>query len=298
MIDIPLHSTLKNIKQIQKGMSGDKKYYIETDDNQQLLLRVSDISEYARKKSEYKLMNRLSKLGVPMPKTIDFGICNHNQSVYILLQWIDGKEVEEIVPQLNEREQYSLGYKSGQILRLIHSIQVPEDKNDWFNRYYSVMEERLNAYKTQGIPFEGSDKIISFLERNKYLLKDRPQCYHHGDYHMGNMIRTSKEELYVIDWHTVDFDNYGDPWYEFNRIATQYPIFASGQIDGYFNDNPPEPFWKLFEFYLSASAITSIGWAKYMAPQELEAIIQLNYKILDWFDGMANPIPTWYRTRI
>lgn len=69
---------------------------------------------------------------------------------------------------------------------------------------------------------------------------------------MGNMIYSPKGELNIIDWHTVDFENYGDPWYEFNRIGVEYSDFASGQIDGYFQDNVPEEFWELFAFYLSA----------------------------------------------
>jgi len=87
---------------------------------------------------------------------------------------------------------------------------------------------------------------ISHREKNRSLLKNRPQCRHHGDYHEGNMIFSESGELFVIDWHTVDFDNYGDPWYEFNRIGSVYPAFASGQIDGYFQGKPPEdsgPCW-------------------------------------------------------
>ncbi|MFA9378341.1 MAG: hypothetical protein ACERKZ_16595 [Lachnotalea sp.] len=109
------------------------------------------------------------------------------------------------------------------------------------------------------------------------------------------MIRTYQYELYVIDWHMVDFNIYGDPWYEFNRIGIEYPAFAVGQIDGYFENNPPESFWMLLEYYLSASAITSIVWAKYFAPERLHSILQLNLNILNWYDGMQNPIPTWYR---
>ena len=52
---------------------------------------------------------------------------------------------------------------------------------------------------------------------------------------MGNLIISSDRQLYVIDWHTVDFDNCGDPWYDFNPLGIEFPAFASGQIVGYFN---------------------------------------------------------------
>lgn len=295
MSDIPLYKTFKKIMPIEKGMSGDKKYFIETEEKGNLLLRISDISEYDQKHLEYQRMIKLYAKGVPMPETIDFGTCNGDKSVYTLLQWIDGKEVEEIVPSMDESKQYELGIESGKILRLIHSVDAQEKVEDWYTRYFSVIDERLEYFFNEGVKFEGNEKIISFLNKNRNLLKNRPQCYHHGDYHMGNMIEASNHQLYIIDWHTVDFNNYGDPWYEFNRIGINCPAFASGQIDGYFENNPPQDFWILLAYYFSASAITSIVWAKYFAPDELNSILKLNKDVLNWYDGMENVIPSWYR---
>lgn len=59
---------------------------------------------------------------------------------------------------------------------------------------------------------------------------------------MGNIIQSNDGHLFVIDWQIGDFENYGDPWYEFNRIGIEFPAFASGQIDGYFNNKPPKIF--------------------------------------------------------
>jgi serine/threonine-protein kinase len=56
----------------------------------------------------------------------------------------------------------------------------------------------------------------------------------------------------------------------------------------------PVKFWKLLAYYLAASTITSIVWAKYFAPERVQAILKMNTDILYWFDGMKNPIPTWY----
>lgn len=295
MTDIPLYSTFKKIRPIEKGLSCDIKYYIETDEGKHLLLRIADISEYEKKKLEYELMKKLDLLHIPMPKVIDFGVCNGNTSVYVLLEWIDGQEVEEALPMMNEEEQYLLGKKAGKILKVVHSLDTEEEATDWYTRYFSVIDERMEAFHREGVLFLGSEHIISFLNTNKYLLKERPQCYHHGDYHIGNMIKTANDNLFIIDWQTVDFDNYGDPWYEFNRIRMDYPAFASGQIDGYFDCNPPESFWKLLAYYLSAGAITSIVWAKYFSPDSLDSILQLNRDILSWFDGMKHTIPNWYR---
>lgn len=119
-------------------------------------------------------------------------------------------------------------------------------------------------------------------------------CRHHGDFHMVNLI-INGDRLHVIDWHAVYFDNTGDPWYEFNRIGTEHPAFARGQADGYFRHEVPEKFWRLFALYFAASAITSIVWAKYWAPKELDYIMDLNRRVVDMFDNMENSVPKWYR---
>lgn len=294
MNDIPYYNTFEKIELINKGMSGDRKYYIQTKDGAKRLLRVSDISVYEQKKSEFEAMKQLVQLDIPMSQPIDFGICDNGKSVYSLLSWIEGDEVEEKLPNMTEAMQYKLGIESGKILHKIHTCPAPNDVAEWSKRYLTVINERLQAFMKEGVPFEGDKIILNYLEENKYLLLNRPQCHQHGDFHMGNLIVSPDEQLYVIDWHMVDFENYGDPWYEFNRLGIEFPAFASGQIDGYFNSRPPEGFWKLLSYYLVASAITSIVWSKYFAPERLDSIIKLNKDILAWTDNLKNPIPSWY----
>lgn len=284
------------IELIEKGMASDKKYYVEDSNQNSMLLRIADIAEYDQKKLEYSLIKNIATIGVPMSEPIGFGICDDGKSVYTLLSWIKGKEVESVLPTLSNLEQYDLGLQSGKILNQIHSIPVTQNTNNWAERYFSVINERLDAYRTEGVAFKGDSLILEYLKYNEKLLQNRPQCYHHGDYHSGNMILSKEGDLSIIDWHTVDFDNYGDPWYEFNRIDGKFPSFNSGQIDGYFDGNPPKEFWALLAYYLSASAITSIVWAKYFAPKELASILKLNTEILEWYDNMQNLIPKWYKT--
>jgi Predicted aminoglycoside phosphotransferase len=85
MIKIPLYDTFSKIEPITKGMSGDKKYYIETVDGKHQLLRVADSSEYSQKRTEFEVMKHLVTLGVPMPLPIDFGTCDDGKCVYTLL---------------------------------------------------------------------------------------------------------------------------------------------------------------------------------------------------------------------
>lgn len=79
MNDIPYYNTFEKIELINKGMSGDRKYYIQTKDGAKRLLRVSDISVYEQKKSEFEAMKQLVQLDIPMSQPIDFGICDNGK---------------------------------------------------------------------------------------------------------------------------------------------------------------------------------------------------------------------------
>ncbi len=289
-------ATFSTVKEIEKGMSGDRKYYIETRDGKKLLLRVTDISNYETKKKDYDFLLSVNKADLPVPKAIDFGMCEEGNSVYMLLEWMEGEEAEKVVPNMTKEKQYSIGVKSGQILRGIHeNSKTVEVENDWYDRYFEVISPRIEAYKNEGVPFEGADEILSFIEENKHLLHSRRQCNIHGDYHLGNLIINEDEEIFVIDWQTVDFEGVGDPWVDFINIGIEHPAFAAGQIDGYFNYQVPEEFWRTLALYLAVSAITSIVWAKYFAPERLESILELNKKVVKWYGGMNCVIPSWYR---
>lgn len=293
--DIPTASTFSVVKEIKDGMSGDRKYYIETVDGQKLLLRISEAANIDIKKKDYDFLTSLNKANLPVPQAIDFGLCEEEQSVYMLLEWMEGEEAEKVLPDMPKDKQYRLGVKAGQILRGIHeNAAIKSAEQNWYDRYFEVISPRIDAYKNEGIPFVGAEDILTFIEENKHLLHDRNQCNIHGDYHLGNLI-IAGEDLFVIDWQTVDFEGVADPWVDFKSIGVDHIAFAVGQIDGYFESQVPEEFWRMLALYLSTSAITSIVWAKYVAPDCLDSIMELNQNVVKWYDNMKQVIPTWYR---
>jgi serine/threonine-protein kinase len=116
---------------ITKGLSDDKKFYAETAEGQGMFLRVSDISEYDRKKAEYDMMNCAYSHGVLTPQPLGFCLCNDNKSVYSLVVWLNGKNIEELLPLISEAKQYKLGVKTGKLLQKIHTISAPENTESW-----------------------------------------------------------------------------------------------------------------------------------------------------------------------
>lgn len=292
--DIKDYCSFTKIEPVNKGWSGDKKYYVETSDRKKLLLRVADISEYNRKKTEFEIMRQIIASGVPMSKPVDFGSCDNGKSVYSMLTWCDGEDAEDVLPFLTETEQYALGIKSGEILKKIHSIPAPKGQEEWGNRFNRKTNMKIKKYKDCGIRFEGDNKIIDYIEDNLHLLTGRPQCCQHGDYHVGNMIIASNHTLSIIDFNRFDF---GDPWEEFNRIVWSVavsPYFAIGQLNGYFGGKPPLEFFKLLAFYIASNTLSSIYWAIPFGQSEIDTMMKQAQDVLMWFDNMNNPVPTWY----
>jgi aminoglycoside phosphotransferase (APT) family kinase protein len=294
MKEIKSYYTFTKVEPITKGWSGDKKYYVETADGRKLLLRVSDISEYHRKKVEFERMKQVGALSVPMSQPVDFGTCDNGQGVYSLLTWCEGLDAEVVLPTFTETEQYVLGIKSGEILRQIHSIPAPKEQEEWSSRFNRKISNKIEKYKACGIKFHGDHNIIEYIENNRYLLSGRPQCYQHGDYHVGNMVISSDKSISIIDFNRSD---YGDPWEEFNRIvwsASVSPHFATGQLNGYFGGRPPIEFFKLLALYISSNTLSSIYWAIPYGEGEVTTMKKQATDVLSWYDNMNNPIPTWY----
>ena len=278
---------------INKGWSRDKKYCVTDENGTRYLLRVSDISEYDAKKAEFEMMRQVSALGVPMCQPIEFGVCD--EGVFSLQSWIDGDDAEEIIPALSDTEQYVYGLEAGRILKKIHSIPAPAMKEDWEARFNRKMDYKIQKYNECPIKYENGQAFIDYINENRRLLKNRPQSYQHGDYHIGNMIIGSDKKLYIIDFNRNDF---GDPWEEFNRIvwgAQKSSLFASGMVNGYFENNVTLEFWKLLALYISSNTLSSVPWAIPFGEEQIGVMVNQAKEVLEWYDNMKNPVPAWYK---
>ncbi|MEA5040461.1 MAG: phosphotransferase [Clostridiaceae bacterium] len=277
---------------INKGWSCDKKYCVTADDGTKYLLRITPHEKSAARNNMFSMMQQVSRLGVPMCQPIEFGFCN--EGVYSVQSWIDGSDAEVVIPTLPDNEQYSYGMKAGKILKVIHSIAAPSTQEDWEIRFNRKIDNKIKMYSECPIKYENGECFLAYIDTNRHLLKNRPQVFQHGDYHIGNMMIDTKNELQIIDFDRYDF---GDPWEEFNRIvwcAQKTPLFASGMVNGYFDNRVPIKFWQLLALYISSNMLSSIPWAIPFGQGEIDTMQNQAKDILQWYDNMKNPIPSWY----
>ena len=278
---------------IDKGWSGDQKYKAVTSDGEVYLYRVSPVEQYERKKQEYEYQQRVAELGIPMCLPVEFG--QNEEGVYSVQSFIDGKDAEDAIKGMADDTVYSYGLDAGRILGRIHSLKAPDNAPDWEERFNRKIDRKLKMYAECPLKYERGDRFIEFIASNRYLLKNRPQVYQHGDYHIGNMMIGNDGKLYVIDFNRYDV---GDPWEEFNRIvwcAQASPLFASGMVDGYFEREVPMDFWRLLALYIASNTLSSLPWAIPFGEGEIDTMKNQAREVLDWYDGMRCVVPKWYR---
>lgn len=283
----------KEVVKIEKGWSHEQKYKVTAEDGTHYLLRITPIEQYEWKKAEFENMQMISAMGIPMCQPIEFGTCD--EGVYSLQSWIEGKDVEEMLPSISEEKVYAYGYEAGEILKKLHLIEAPEGVCEWESFFNQKMNRKIENYQNCPLKYENGDAFITYIEANRHLLKNRPVTYQHGDFHTGNMMIDTDGKLIIIDFNRNEF---GDPWEEFNRIvwcAQSAPSFAKGMVNGYFDSDVPMEFWDLLALYISSNALSSLPWAIPFGKDEIDVMIKLAEDILSWYDGMNRTVPTWYK---
>lgn len=292
--DIPGCKNWEKITPITKGWSHDEKFHIQQLDGPPCLLRLSAKEDLEQEADLYAALKQLSGQGLALPDLLASGTSRQRQQTYRLFSWVEGIELGTALPSLSKEKQYELGKQAGQLLQKIHQIQAPAGRTPWSTYFQQKIDKKLNLFKTCGIDFEGSDKLLHFIARHRTKVVGRPQCFHHGDYHIGNMLLTPAQQLAVIDFNRLDF---GDPWDEFNRItwtADKSPHFATGQIDGYFDQAPPAQFFTLMALYIAVNQIGAIPWAVDYGEEEVQTLLQQTKVVMNWFEDFSNTIPNWY----
>lgn len=287
-----IYDKIVSKKPIYKGWSSDEKFHILLDDGSEYLLRESPLDAYEYKKSEFEHMTTVFALGVPICQPIEFGV--YDSKVYAVHSWIEGRDLREILSDFTQERQYRLGFEAGSALRIIHSIPAPAELPVWEMRFGEKIQRKIRMYQECPLQYPDNGCIQNFVIENKHLLRGRPQSYQHGDYHDGNMMIDELGNLVIIDFNRQDF---GDPWEEFNRIvwsAETSQRFASGMIDGYFENNIPGEFWKLLCLYICTNALGALPWAAAYGDQEVAVTQAQTAKILNWYENMTREIPDWY----
>ena len=284
----------RSIEALTLGWSSDKKYIVTDRDGRKLLLRTANEAQFAVKQAEYRLVGSISQLDINASRPVDFG--RFEGGVYTLYTWVEGESMEQALPTLRPDVQYALGMEAGRMLRRIHALPAPEHAEEWSVRMNRKMSRKIRMALDCEMEIPGRDRMIDYIEAHRQLLNNRQQSMQHGDYHCGNLLLTPEGHVGVIDFNRFDA---GDPWEEFNRIvwcAQRSGAFASGRINGYFENDVPADFFPLVSMYIFSNQLSSLPWAIPFGQQEIDVMLCQANEVLSWYDGLTRDVPNWYLT--
>lgn len=292
--DIPQFAEWRAVQPLHKGWSNDQKFYVEHSDGRRLLLRLTNCEQREAKQREFAALQLFWQLGIRMSEPLEFGHCGNGHYVYSLLSWLDGEPADEVIERYTEQEQYQLGLQAGRILQRIHSIPAPPEQPQWEQRMLRKFQVHLERYRSSGVQVADDQLALRFVAENLGLLKDRPQVLEHGDYHLGNIILGADGQLGVIDFNRW---GYGDPYEDFYKMlffSRDLSIpFAQGQLDGYFQADPPDLFFRLLALYTADVALFSVVWALDFGQAEVDGMIRRAEMLFRDYQGFSVHRPAW-----
>ncbi|QSX06584.1 zinc dependent phospholipase C family protein [Sedimentibacter sp. zth1] len=293
--DIPNSSQWRNIDLTFKNWAGDRKYNIETFNGKKYLLEMSNKSFYKDKQDEFNYAKALASLFVNKPQM--FGRCNNNTLTYSIYDRFSTTYLSEILHKLNEKEQYKLGVESGKILFKIHDLNKLNKKDkDWEYTYNIKINHIINMFIECELPIDNSDKIINYINNHRNFLENRPQCLLHGNFQVENI--AINVECKTLGVTSLNEYTYGDPWLDFANIVksvSESPVFACGQINGYFQNKVPDEFFKLLALYIACQQLSDITWSLAYGDERHEQVVNFSYKVFYWYNYFTTSKPNWYK---
>ena len=285
----------KSVTPVEKGWSEDRKYRIETETGRLLLLRLSEASRQEEKRKEFGIITKYARTGITMSAPVEFGLCSGGEQVYMLLEWIEGRDLEEALPELSEGEQYALGREAGKILRKIHSIPLSQEDVPRETKRPKKLRQ-LALYEGSSLRIPGDEIAVRYVKENMDRIWREQPVYLHGDFHPGNLIYTPEGSIGVIDFNRWEI---GDPYEDFYKLESfgrevSVP-YCVGQIDAYFDGRVPEDFWRALAVYVAHAALYSIKWAERFGQEEIDGMVRRCRAAFADYDGFRLTVPRWYR---
>ncbi|MFD2831351.1 aminoglycoside phosphotransferase family protein [Corticicoccus populi] len=292
--ELPLQN-ITDISPFNKGWSTDEKFIITDASSHKYLLRTGESHKLKSFKTHFNLLKYCREKNIPTHSVIDIGQYDGGRYVYLLMDWIEAEDLETRIEHLSDNEQYRLGYTAGQLLQKIHQYpHMDALRVTWDVRFNKKLDNKIKMYQNSSDKYAHGEILFENIQQYRHLLKDSSTVQHHGDFHIGNMLIDENHQLYIIDFDRHDT---GEPFEEFNRIvwcSDRSPLFASGRINGYFNDNVPERFWKLLILYISSNTLSSLPWARQYGEAQMDIMRDQYSSLLYHYDDFRRVIPKWY----
>ena len=280
-------NSYKIIKKLSLGASSVQKYIVEKN-NKFFMLRIYDIRFMD---SRYKAFNNIKTLynnGISVPKIYDFGELSDNKHGYVVIDWIDGVSLDNLLTNDFLITKYSK-IVADELLKM-HKINTNENINI-YDKFIESFNKKLNKLKDYGIDYTSS-VLERFVLDNSNYLKELDTSIIHGDFHPGNII-VNDDRIWFID---LDMCKKDFAWIDLstNACNLDYPKFYTTLINEYFNNKVPDDFWLIYNLYGSLYCLDYILYCSRMNNKTIEDGTKVLKKFLNYSDEFRLLKPKWF----
>lgn len=287
---------LELVCRIEEGWSSDEKHRLRGPNGSEYLLRCSRKVTPPRRASQAEAMLTASDAGVLCTLPVRFGEIEGGGS-FILQTWLKGDGLEGMLSRSSPEDSYALGRLAGGLLRSLHEATKSPPSDLAFIRAAGRIERHVEGYLCSGFCEPWEKDALKTIRDSIHLLKERPVCLRHGDYHPGNMVLAGDGMLGIIDFDRCDFGDPFDEFYKAEMFSRQLSVdFTNGQLHEYFEGDPPAAFWKVLKLYLADVVLHSLVWAIPFGDAEVDGMRDRARMVMSDFDRFRALRPSWYRS--
>lgn len=137
-------------------------------------------------KKQAEIVNEVHALDKHLPFVHEVGVVDDR--AYMILDYVNGENGEVALPLKSEKIQYDIGSQVGKTLKHLHSVQAPADHPNWEETWRNRVVRQAPRFKEIVKDNVHYECVLPFIEDNLDLLKNRPSCVQHYDFHPGNIL--------------------------------------------------------------------------------------------------------------
>lgn len=291
-LKIPFLHKCTSFQLIEEGFSNDEKWCVD----QIYLLRISTTSDISKLVEQAKLTNEVHALDARIPYVHDVGV--YKNRAYMILDYMIGENGDDALPIKSPEVQYEIGLQVGNALKNMHSIKATNNYPSWEETWRGRFDNQAARFKEIVNRHPNYESILPFIQDNLHLLKNRPSCIQHFDFHPGNILIYEDRFTGLIDMQKI---RYADPINEFYKMeyfnVQVSRAYARGVVDGYHDEKPiPNSFWEMHRLYAAMHLVFAEVWGHEGGIDQKEKFQKYTRFTIDQFDEFRLLIPKWYES--
>lgn len=263
---------------------GEQRRYLIISGGEKYLLVEASMDLYYRKDLQFFYLRDIAGVDIIMPKILHKN-CQKNldgeEKFFHVFSYVDGQPLGEYLKTADSASAYGMGVQAGESLKKLHSAKMDRHAMPWWHLGRWHYERYLREYQ----PSPEFDKAFESYKSYYPLLDGRQSSFVHGSVKIDSFLVCDGGK---VGFGTFDEIGTGDPWFDFcfcSVMAMENADFVNGLIDGYFENNVPELFFKLLKFYTAELVFTDL---------RTKGEAELIGRIRDFYDDFELDVPKWY----